>query len=516
MSKREDALNVIDRYCYYHAATAITAGACGGQFGLDRVPLTALTVKMILKICDVYEIHDNWARMIHVSAAIARLTVNGTALAQTVLNWIPGGCLVNGGTTFFLTRNAGKKCIKEIESGKMTASKQLKQAGKDLSATAIMHGLGDYIDIPDLTDNAIVTNIQDALSISSLDDYGIGELLDKLDCIPNEAIVGIDKFAFTSLKISLASAIQNDFKSVDIVSVIRSATFNSIIAIVEEHNTLSLDELSFRIQQKNGGFPEVFESFIKNATVRFDQLEKERGHLDALKYLISAISDGYKTYFGLTSKEILGTILDNPYDQELESHYRYFISNMRNDTELKDIWFKGAFLYHRLTIVNEKYNKDGCNYTPLDDKLLFMIAGRLKKEIQLLAKLSVEEIAYKLSEFIRRNEGYFNLSFNSKIIMYEEKTWKRFHKKATEEHYRFFLSHMKNDINYDGIWFKASLLYNQLVNTNKIFGEAITDVFVDDRLIYMIAERFNKNITILSKSSSDQTAYFISINIQRQ
>jgi hypothetical protein len=515
MSKKEEAISLVERFCYYHAGTAITVGACGGQFGLDRVPLTALTVKMILNICDIYEIKDNWARMIHVSAAIARLTVNGTTLGHTILNWIPGGCFVNGATTFFLTRNAGMKCINEIEQGNMTVNKQLIQAGKDLSAIAIIHGISDYMDITDLADNEIEMNIQEALSISSLDDCGITELLDKLNNIPNEAIVGINKFAFTSFKMSLASAIQNDFKKIDIISVTRTAIFNSIIAIIDEHNTLSQEEIAFRIQQKNGNFANAFESFIENTTNRFDKLEKERGQLEAIRYLISAISDGYKIYFGLTSKEVLGTILDNPYDNELEKYYCHFINNMKKDTVLKDIWFKGAFLYYKLTVINKKFNKEGCRYTPLDNNLIYMMAGRLKKEIALLSKLTVDEIAYNLSEYINQNEEYFNLSFDAKIILYEENMCEKKYKRIVEEHYRFFLLDMKNDINYDSIWFKASLLYDQLISTNKIFGKAITNISVDDKLIYMIAERLNKNMIVLYKASTEQTAYFISLNILR-
>lgn len=40
MTKREKALAIVDNYSAYHADTAVTVGAFGGQLGADTVVLT--------------------------------------------------------------------------------------------------------------------------------------------------------------------------------------------------------------------------------------------------------------------------------------------------------------------------------------------------------------------------------------------------------------------------------------------------------------------------------------------
>lgn len=107
MTKREKAIAIIDNYSWYHAGTALTVGAFGGQFGIDRYALTALTIAMIESICNVYEIQSRTAKNLYIARAIGRLTRNGTVIAHAILNWLPLGSIANCATTFFLTRNAG-------------------------------------------------------------------------------------------------------------------------------------------------------------------------------------------------------------------------------------------------------------------------------------------------------------------------------------------------------------------------------------------------------------------------
>lgn len=118
MTKREKAIAIIDNYSWYHAGTALTVGAFGGQFGIDRYALTALTIAMIESICNVYEIQSRTAKNLYIARAIGRLTRNGTVIAHAILNWLPLGSIANCATTFFLTRNAGMQCIEEIEREK--------------------------------------------------------------------------------------------------------------------------------------------------------------------------------------------------------------------------------------------------------------------------------------------------------------------------------------------------------------------------------------------------------------
>src|SRR6266487_2576895 len=122
MEKRERAKRIIDRYAGLHAGTAFVAGHLGGQFGFDRIPLTALTVSMITELCLLYEVRDTGAIVIHVGWAIGRLTLRGTAIAQTFLNWIPiAGPGANSGVTYGLTKQAVWNCANDTEKNRMNA-----------------------------------------------------------------------------------------------------------------------------------------------------------------------------------------------------------------------------------------------------------------------------------------------------------------------------------------------------------------------------------------------------------
>lgn len=116
--KNAAAEEIIETYAKLHAGTAFVAGHLGGQFGADRIPLTALTTKMILDICNLYDISDPGVQVVHISHAIVRLTVNGTIIADTVMNWIPiVGPGANSVAAYALTKQVGGECVKDIENG---------------------------------------------------------------------------------------------------------------------------------------------------------------------------------------------------------------------------------------------------------------------------------------------------------------------------------------------------------------------------------------------------------------
>ncbi len=116
--KNAAAEEIIETYAKLHAGTAFVAGHLGGQFGADRIPLTALTTKMILDICNLYDISDPGVQAVHIGHAIVRLTVNGTIIADTVINWIPiVGPGANSLAAYALTKQVGRECVKDIENG---------------------------------------------------------------------------------------------------------------------------------------------------------------------------------------------------------------------------------------------------------------------------------------------------------------------------------------------------------------------------------------------------------------
>jgi uncharacterized protein (DUF697 family) len=129
MDLTSEAARVIDKFAVLHLKTAFIAGQFGGQFGLDRIPLTALTITMIISICDLYNIKDNKAKAIHVLSAIGRLTFRGTVIAQTMVNWIPiAGPLANSIVTYVLTKRAGWDCVNDIRKNRMNVKDQMEYA----------------------------------------------------------------------------------------------------------------------------------------------------------------------------------------------------------------------------------------------------------------------------------------------------------------------------------------------------------------------------------------------------
>lgn len=161
--EHEKAEKIIRTYKWSHAGTAIVAGALGGQFGFDRIPLTMLTISMIKKICKVYGVTEPLPVTIHCISAIVRLTYKGT-LVGVALNWLPGGSLVNGGVTFNLTSQCGHECMLDIEKNRMSSIEQLILAfGRSAVTFAceILEEAGDNVS------GKIVDKIRESLEISA-------------------------------------------------------------------------------------------------------------------------------------------------------------------------------------------------------------------------------------------------------------------------------------------------------------------------------------------------------------
>lgn len=411
MALRNQAEDIVDGYAVAHSGTAVVVGFFGGQFGADRIALTALTTRMILEICDLYSIQDYTARTIHVAAALTRLTIKGTAIAHTILNFIPGGSLVNGATTYFLTRNAGMKCIDEIENKRMNTKDQLKIGARDLTVTLLTSG-NDFCNLEGI-DNSYITEVvdntfgqPDFLSIAS--NNGLGNIANAIKELPEGTFEGVNKFIYISLKQSLVSFIANDCKGdVSWKSVIRSAVLGSMIEGMTEHNKMSSDELLFRLQQKNNLFPETFDTFINSISQRYDQLELERGPVEAMKKITSFISDAISVKVGLypninsSIKIDEEKIFDNEYDKRIKWAYNYFLSESKNENNYEFIWFKCSCLYRTILTINREFNCPRGKEDPFDDVLIHHIADRAKKSIKILQNSPVDVIAYYISLYMK-------------------------------------------------------------------------------------------------------------------
>lgn len=508
MSPKEKALAIVDDYSLYHAGTAIAVGAMGGQFGADTVALTALTVSMIESICNVYGIHDRKAKNIHIATAIARLTYKGTVLAKTILNWIPMGCLANGATTYFLTRNAGIKCIQEIERGKMNVKGQLVQGLKDLSVTVVASQLGDSIEhLPEHLSEDVVENIKETLNSDVSADLGTDSLISCIENIPTEAMAGINKAIGISLRAAVIKCLQGGAKT-NTSEMLSKVILGALVSMINEHTKMSESEVHFRIMLKDKHY-KTFETFLQNTASHYDEIEKERGVYEAVKYCISGISDGCKVYFGLDSKSILNSILDNPYDKSIEMEYNYYLSLISKSDNLDSIWAKSSMLYYSLIRINYKYNLPNVSFERTDDKLIYMIAGRIQNCSRLLEKENLQVIAYNLSLFIQQNHNSIRTRSTIPLGCFDAEMWQREIDQLCKHQVSFWVNIAKKSSEERCVWTDCVALYMQLFRLKSLVKDDTSPMYKDDNLIYQIAETIKPHIPILSQYSTQQIAYFI-------
>ena len=509
MSKREQALAIVDNYSVYHAGTALAVGAFGGQFGADTIALTALTIKMIEEICNVYGIRERKAKNIHIASAIARLTYKGTVIAKTILNWIPLGSLANSATTYFLTRNAGLKCIEEIESDKMNVQDQLVQGLKDVAVTFVKSELCDNIEhLSDHLSEDIIDKVKETLQCDISQDLGLDNMITYLDKIPTEATVGIDKAVGTALRASIAEGLKGDVRKFNTAEVLSKTILASLSIMIDEHTKMSEAEIQFRIM-KNDEHYKTFETFLQNTANYFDKLEKERDRYEALKYCIYEISEGCKIYFGLTSKDMLSKILDNPYDKKIERVYSYYLPAISLSDNYESVYAKASLLYYKLLMINFEFNVPQTSFEKKDDKLIYMVAGRIQENTELLREKSIQAVAYDLSQFISKNTSYLTTHITTPIITIDDDIWRKEYERIRKSHIVFWIEILKNSKTEQSAWNDCVILYIQLLQTKQIFQGQIGYFYKDDDLIYNIAEIMQPQIPIMRKYTVYQIAYFI-------
>lgn len=515
MKKREKALAIVDNYSVYHAGTAVTVGAFGGQFGADTVALTGLTIMMIEEICNVYGIRERKAKNIHIASAIARLTYKGTVIAKTILNWVPLGCFANGATTYFLTRSAGLKCIEEIEKGKMNVQDQLIQGIKDTAVVMVKSELGNGIEhISDQLSENVVDNVKEILQCDVSQDLGLDHMVSYLDKLPTEAMVGIDKAIGVALRTSVAECLKGDAKRINTSEILRKTILSSLTAMIDEHTKMSEAEIQFRINVNDKRY-KTFESFLHNTAEHFDKIEKERGIYEAIKYCISGISDGCKVYFGLTSQNMLDSILDNPYDKAIESVYRYYLPTICDCDNYESIWAKSSIIYQKLVMINYKYNVPNVCFDRVDDKLVYMIAGRIKESTELLKNKSTQSIAYDISQFIRKNDEYLNSHIFVPIIGLDKNLWRKEYERLYKSNIVFWAGIIKNNRTEQSTWSDCVMLYIRLLRLNQLYRGLFEQISKDDNLIYNIAEIVKPEMPMLGNYTVEQIAYFIAETYDR-
>lgn len=514
--KREKAINIINNYSMYHAGTAITVGAFGGQFGVDSYALTALTIMMIEQICNVYGIKNRTAKNIHIARAISRLKASGTVVAHAILNWLPLGSLVNGTTTYFLTRNAGMKCIDEIESEQMTIVGQLLNAGKDYLVRNTCNAIGEAMDgLQGMSPEGMLENTKEILGANLTEDLNIDNIIEAIDKIPTELARNVNVAVSGALKASVKECLFKDPKEVNSSQLLKNMFFDAICGIAVEHTKLTRKEIEFRFVFQNSDYDGTFDEFLQDIADRYDELAKERGMLEAVKLAYSSISNEIKLRMGVTSEEITNSILNNPYDKEIEQVYRVYLPMISDSDNQISALAKASLLYQNLHVINYRYNVPNTSLAKKDNDLIYFVAGRIKKEVGLFAELTEKEIAFILSEFIEKHDDVINIKVSLPIIGFCNDLRKNEETKINKVVCVYWKTIAENCKKMQSVWSDGVALYIHRYSVRNILYGMDTALAKDDKLIYTSAEILKNELEILKDIDINVVAYYMAETLDK-
>ena len=233
---------------------------------------------MINELCDLYGVTDNGARTVHITSAIGRLTLRGTAVAQTILNWIPlVGPGANSAATYFLTKQAGWDCVNDIEKGRMTLEEQTLKAAK---SAATMAAISTVNDISQVVSDEVVNNI--ASHSDQLNEFSgtVATLL------KDETLQEAEK-RFLSSVLSGTSIQAISGSEIDIKEELKKGIFSTIASTIYDEKIQlegkyvpNKEELVQRLRTSKEIYPEHFHRSIDSSIDRyskaFNKEEKEK------------------------------------------------------------------------------------------------------------------------------------------------------------------------------------------------------------------------------------------------
>lgn len=514
--KREKAIAIIDNFSIYHAGTAIAVGALGGQFGADRFALTALTVTMIEQICNVYGVKSRTAKNIHIARAVYRLTKNGTMIAHTILNWVPLGSFANGATTYFLTRGAGMKCINEIEHEQMTGMGQFINIGKDWLKTKACNAIDNTMnDLSGMSTEDVLEKTRKTLGANLTADLKIESIIEAIDKIPTDLTKDVGAAIGGALKANIRECMFKDPKSIDSSKLLRDMLFDAICGVASEHTKLTREEIEFRFIHKNNEYDGTFNEFLRNTTERYDALAKGRDMITAVRFAYSSISNEIKLRMGVTSEEITKSVLNNPYDNEIESVYCIYLPMIYDSDNKVSALAKAAMLYQNLCVINYRYKVPNLYPKNADDKLIYFIAGRIKNKTILFANLTTQDIAFILSEYISQHLDMIQLKVSLPVIGYNNDICTKEDSLVNVEINNYWLKIAQNSQQKESIWSDGVAYYIYRKNLSNIFNGDHASLTKDDKLIYTTAEILKNNLELLKAVNTEVVAYYIAETFDR-
>jgi uncharacterized protein (DUF697 family) len=296
MTTDEQAEAIIDEYAWYHVRAAFIAGHLGGQFGLDRIPLTVLTVAMIVKLCKIFNVSDTRARTIHIATAVGRLTVRGTTIAGLFLNWIPiAGPAVNSAVTYMLTKGAGRDCVRDIKANRMTMNAQAEKAFR--RGVLVLAPIGELGDA--LSDEAVEAINREADTLIGLLPRVPEALSPLTELIDTGALVDAEKAFVSSVLVSVSKDLIAG-KEVDPSQSLKSGLMVGIAAAVYG---AELNSRGFTLSERDDAYvrkslevkaqlPKSYHQFVAERVASYLAAASHEDRQAQLKELLKLINAG--------------------------------------------------------------------------------------------------------------------------------------------------------------------------------------------------------------------------------
>ena len=181
------------------------------------------------------------------------------------------------------------------------------------------------------------------------------------------------------------------------------------------------------------------------------------------------------------------------------------------DTDLSPCpaYAKAVILYYKLLAINLEYNVPKASLNNKDDKLIYMIAGRIQECSELLKRKTIDEIAYGLSEFISKQSEYYSNTISMPVISVNPGGWRKEYLRLRKSHYSFWIEIMKICHWERDVWSDGLVLYTQLLQLRQIFEGQVGEIYKDDSLIYEVADAIKQNVPLTGNYTTEQVAYFI-------
>lgn len=226
---------------------------------------------------------------------------------------------------------------------------------------------------------------------------------------------------------------------------------------------------------------------------------------------MSSVSDFIQQNVGLRPEEIIKTLMDNPYDRVISKTYVSYLSLISRSDNHLSAYAKTALLYVRLNCINNEYNLPGTNLKKKDDKLIYLIAGRLKECVAIFENEKVDVIAYKISEYIDKNKGFLFPEFAISLWGLDSSEWNNLYEELRENVIESWGTIIQEAKGNECAWSDCAMAAVQVHILNSLFFDCFNLRRKSDKLIYEVSSSLKNKSPIISHYTNEEAAYYTSL-----